>query len=190
MALTGEAAETHARHLSRLMERLRQQLNTPLEEMPHRLEQLLEERRAMERDLKAVRRGGQGDDAASLLKTATETNGITVLAEQVEAGSMEELRGLADELRRRMTRGVAVIGAVIGGKASLLCVVSDDLVREEVKAGEIVNEVAKVADGRGGGPPHMATAGAKDAAKLPGPPHAPDRGNRRKAESDFGAPAL
>ena len=66
-----------------------------------------------------------------------------------------------------MKRGGAVIGSIIGGKASLLCGVSDDLVREDVKAGEIVNAVAKLADGRGGGPPHMATAGAKDAAKLP-----------------------
>ena len=167
VALTGETAETHLRGLSRLMERLRQQLNAPLEEMPQRLEQVLEERRALERDLKAARKGGLGDDADSLLKKATESNGVTVLAAQVEAASMEELRALADELRRRMKRGVAVIGSIIGGKASLLCVVSDDLVREDVKAGEIVNAVAKLADGRGGGPPHMATAGAKDAAKLP-----------------------
>ena len=60
-----------------------------------------------------------------------------------------------------------LLGAVINDKASLLCVVSEDLVRDNVKAGEIVNKVAAFADGRGGGPPHMATAGAKNAAKLP-----------------------
>jgi alanyl-tRNA synthetase len=70
-------------------------------------------------------------------------------------------------LRKKMHPGVALLGAVIGGKGSLLCAVSDDLVKANVKAGDIVNLVAALADGRGGGPPHMATAGAKDVAKLP-----------------------
>jgi alanyl-tRNA synthetase len=66
-----------------------------------------------------------------------------------------------------MHPGIALIGAVIGGKGALLCAVSDDLVKANVKAGDIVNQVAALADGRGGGPPHMATAGAKDVTKLP-----------------------
>jgi alanyl-tRNA synthetase len=74
---------------------------------------------------------------------------------------------MADSLRQKMKHGVAVLGAVINGKGSLLCVVSEDLVRDNVKAGDIVNEIAAIADGRGGGPPHMATAGAKDVSKIP-----------------------
>ncbi len=102
-----------------------------------------------------------------LLGRARAVRGVSVLASQVEAGSVAELRGLADTLRKKMSRGVAVIGSVIKGKGSLLCVVSEDLVRQNIKAGEIVNQVAHLAGGRGGGPPHMATAGAKDVSKLP-----------------------
>ena len=166
-ALTGEAVEAHMRDLERLVENFRNQLNAPPEELPQRLEQLLEDRRKLERELKSTRKGSMGDDAASLLDQATRVNGVSIVSREVKADSMNELRELADELRRRMKPGVAVIGAVIGGKASLLCVVSEDLVRENVKAGEIVNQVALLADGRGGGPAHMATAGAKDASKLP-----------------------
>ncbi|MCH9046940.1 MAG: alanine--tRNA ligase [SAR324 cluster bacterium] len=167
VALSGEAAEAHLRESSQLVERFRQMLNAPAEELSARLEQLLDNRRRLERELRSARKGDLAQGAADLLKRATRVRGVNILASEVEAASMNDLRALADELRRKMEHGVAVIGSVINGKASLVCVVSDDLVRDNVKAGDIVNKVAEVADGRGGGPPHMATAGAKDVGKLP-----------------------
>ncbi len=142
VALTGEAAEAHVRTLERLVEGLRHQLNASLEELPRRMEQLLDERRQMERQLKSARKGSLGDEAEALLARGREVRGMTIVAEQVQAGSMDELRTLADELRRRMKNGVAVIGTEINGKAMLLCAVSEALVRSNVKAGDIVNQVA------------------------------------------------
>ena len=53
------------------------------------------------------------------------------------------------------------------GKVNFVCFVTDDLIKNKnLKAGELVREAAKVAGGGGGGKPHMATAGAKDASKL------------------------
>jgi alanyl-tRNA synthetase len=167
VALTGPAAEAHLRNSLHLVEQFRLKLNAGDEELLARLEALLEERRKLERELKSLRKGHMADGASALLEQAGEVRGVRVLASEVQADSMDELRAMADELRRKLKHGVAVLGAVINGKASLLCVVSDDLVREQVKAGEIVNQVAALADGRGGGPPHMATAGAKDVSRLP-----------------------
>jgi alanyl-tRNA synthetase len=167
-ALTGEAAEEALRQTSRLVEQLKTTVNASAEELPARLEQLLEEKRQLEHELRGLRKSGRAQDAKALLEKTTKVNGINVLASEVEADSVEELRSLADSLRKGMKKGgVAVLGAVIKGKASLLCVVTDDLVKRNVKAGEIVNRVADLADGRGGGPPHMATAGAKDLRKFP-----------------------
>jgi alanyl-tRNA synthetase len=167
VALTGEAAEAYLRETARLAERFRHELNVPLEELGSRLEQLLDERQKLERELKALRRSEATGGAEALLSKVRTVNGVSILASEVQADSMNDLRTLADALRQKMTSGVAVIGSVINGKVSLLCVVSDDLVRGNVKAGEIVNRVAGLADGRGGGPPHMATAGARDVSKLP-----------------------
>ncbi|MEE8395249.1 MAG: alanine--tRNA ligase [bacterium] len=166
-ALTGNAAEEHLRLASRAVELLKTSLNASVEELPLRVEQLHEDRKRLEKELKSAKTGSMGDQADMLLQKAKPVRGITVLAGEVEAASLEELRGLADRLRKRMEKGVGIIGAVIQGKGSLLCVVTDDLVRQNVKAGEIVNKVAELAEGRGGGPPHMATAGAKDIGKLP-----------------------
>ena len=167
VAVTGEAAEESLRQSSRLVELLKVRMNASVEELPGRVETLLQDKRRLEAELKRLKKSERSGDAKALLDKTTMVNGVNVVSSQVEVDSMEELRGIADSLRKEMNKGVAVIAAVIDGKASLLCVVTDDLVRQNVKAGEIVNRVAEFAGGRGGGPPHMATAGAKDISKLP-----------------------
>ncbi len=167
VAYTGEAAERYLRENSRLVASFRHILNATPEELVQRLEALVEDRKQLERDLKALKRQELSGGAEDLLKEAALVNGVSILARQVQAESMDDLRTLADSLRKKMHPGIALLGAVIGGKGSLLCAVSDDLVQANVKAGDIVNQVAALADGRGGGPPHMATAGAKDVSKLP-----------------------
>ncbi|HEX7925962.1 MAG TPA: alanine--tRNA ligase, partial [bacterium] len=167
LAYTGEAAERYLRDNSKLVQSFRHILNANPEELVQRLETLVEDRKKLERDLKQLKRQGMSGGADDLLKDVQTLGGVSVLARQVEVGSVEDLRTLADSLRKKMHPGVALIGAVIDGKGSLLCAVSDDLVKANVKAGDIINQVAALAEGRGGGPPHMATAGAKDVSKLP-----------------------
>ena len=52
------------------------------------------------------------------------------------------------------------------GKVAFLCVVTDDLIKRGVRAGDIVKEIAAVAGGSGGGKAHLAQAGGKDASKI------------------------
>ncbi len=92
---------------------------------------------------------------------------VTVVAARIAAADIDELKRLGDELRAKLRRGVGVLGTVLEEKASFVCVVTDDLVAEKkIQAGRIVGEVAKLVGGGGGGRPHMATAGGKDADKL------------------------
>ncbi len=166
-AVSGEAAEALLRQANRLVGQLQARVNASAEELPRRIEALLEERKKLEQEVKSLKKGGRAEDARALLEKTTTVNGVTVLSSEVQADSVDELRSIADSLRKEMKNGVAVIAAVINGKASLLCVVTDDLVKRNVKAGDIVNRVADIAEGRGGGPPHMATAGVKNLSKLP-----------------------
>jgi alanyl-tRNA synthetase len=167
VALTGEGAEAHVRQALSLLETLKAQLNAPAEELAAKVGRLIEDKRQLERELQALRKQSLSDGAEQLLRAARSVRGVSVLASRVEAASMDELRTIADSIRQRLKTGVAVLGSIIQGKAMLLSVVSDDLVRRDVKAGEIVRLVADLAGGRGGGPPHMATGGAKDLDKLP-----------------------
>jgi alanyl-tRNA synthetase len=96
-------------------------------------------------------------------------NGSILVTAQVPAASMEELKSLGDALRAKLQSGVGVLGAVIDGKPALVCIVTDDLIKGKgVQAGRIVGEVAGQLGGGGGGRPHLATAGGKDAGRLPG----------------------
>jgi alanyl-tRNA synthetase len=66
-----------------------------------------------------------------------------------------------------LQRGAAVLAVRAGGKLTFLAAVSDDLVAEKVlRADELVRNVARVTGGSGGGKPHLALAGGKDATRL------------------------
>jgi alanyl-tRNA synthetase len=73
---------------------------------------------------------------------------------------------LMDAFRSRHKRAVSVL-FTSGERAGIHVAVTDDLVGQGIKAGEIANAIAKVSGGKGGGRPHFASAGAGDASKLP-----------------------
>ncbi|MCK5816488.1 MAG: alanine--tRNA ligase [Candidatus Marinimicrobia bacterium] len=85
---------------------------------------------------------------------------------RVDVENMDQLKALGDKVREKMKSGIAVFGTVIKDTPQVLCVVTDDLVKEGIKAGNIVRTLGKALGGGGGGKPHMATAGGKDAGKL------------------------
>jgi alanyl-tRNA synthetase len=103
-----------------------------------------------------------------LIAGGRDVRGIRVVAAQVPVSSMDELRALGDALRARLGRGAGVLAGVEEQKVSLVCVVTDDLVRSgSLHAGTLAGAVAKMLGGKGGGRPHMATAGGKDTSRLP-----------------------
>ncbi len=85
---------------------------------------------------------------------------------RVDVENMDQLKALGDKVREKMKSGIAIFGAVIKDTPQVLCVVTDDLVKEGIKAGNIVRILGKALGGGGGGKPHMATAGGKDVGKL------------------------
>ena len=103
-----------------------------------------------------------------LVSSAVQVDGVRVATGTVDSTDMEGFRATADQLRDALKEGgVGVIGANMNGKASLISVVTDDLVGRGIHAGEIVKEVARFVGGGGGGKPHLAQAGGKDPEKIP-----------------------
>ena len=130
-----------------------------------RVEALVEERRQLQRRLDESMRGG-GDQVTTLLAGARQVNGARVVAAEVRVADAKELQALADALRERLGTGVAVLGASIGDKTTMLVVVTDDLREKGVRADALVRDIAAIAGGRGGGKPHLAQAGIPDSAQL------------------------
>jgi alanyl-tRNA synthetase len=132
------------------------------------VQQLLDERRTLDKKLEEAMRGG-GDDLAKLIAAAQPIggNGARLVMGEVAVGDAKALQAMGDALREQLKSGVGLLAAKLeDGKGSLLVVVTDDLREQGVRADAIVRDVAAVAGGRGGGKPHMAQAGLPDATRI------------------------
>jgi alanyl-tRNA synthetase len=168
-AVTGKFAEDLFRKKFSELQSLKHLLNVQSEaEIPTKIEKLLEERKALEKQLEKLRVEVAASQLDRLLNQAQEIGGAKVLATEVAAGSPDELRLMGEALRGKMKSGVALLASVIEGKVSLVATVSDDLIAsKKLQAGKLIGDVAKILQGGGGGKPQLATAGGKDASKLP-----------------------
>ncbi len=101
-----------------------------------------------------------------ILTRVQHAQGVQVLAERVDADSVDRLREMTDQLRQRLGSVVIVLGAVIAEKPMLVAAVTPDLVEKGLHAGKLVGEVARHIGGGGGGKPTMAQAGGRDAGTL------------------------
>jgi alanyl-tRNA synthetase len=175
-AVSGRGAERILRSESDLIVSLSGLLNTDQDRLADRIEQLLERNRELERDLSASRQESAGSVVEDLISSAVSVGDVRVVTGTIEAGDMDTFRSTADRLREGLKhQGVGVIGAALGGKASLIAVVTDDLISRGVHAGSIVSDVARFVGGGGGGKPHLAQAGGKDPEKIPDAlSHVPD----------------
>jgi len=166
VALTGRRAEMMNQKHSRVARSLRQLMNVPEEQVSEMVEKLVLEKKQLERELKVFRSETAISGISDLIAEAKEIGGIWVLAKLIEVDSAETLRKMGIALQKKMVPGIAWIATTISGKSTMVCTVSDDLVSKGFKAGELVNKIAQLADGKGGGKPDMAQAGIKDSKKL------------------------
>ncbi len=167
-ALTGPAAYAHLRAREQLLVRVAELVRSPLDGVERRVQQMLEDRRALEQQLDEARRGG-GDELQRLLGTATPIGdtGAMLVAGEVAVADVKTLQAMGDALREQLREGVGLLAATLeGGKGTLLAVVGDMLRERGVRADVIVRDVAAVAGGKGGGKPHMAQAGIPDATRM------------------------
>ena len=167
VAVTGKQAELMAQEQGRVARALRQLLNVPEAQIPEMAEKLAEEKRQLEKEVQSLRSKAALAGISELVAQAEEVEGVSVLAREIEADSADTLRNIGHSVREQISSGIAWLAATMDEKSTLLCVVSDDLIQRGIKAGDMVNEVAKLADGRGGGKPNMAQAGIKAPEKLP-----------------------
>jgi alanyl-tRNA synthetase len=166
-AVTGPQAYARLREREGALKEAARTLRTREEGVVARIAALQDEVRRLEQAVREARSAASVDRVGELLSGAEDVGGSRIVAAAVEAGSMDEVRDLGDRLRERLGSGVAVLAAEVEGRASLITLVTDDLIERGVRADSIVREVAAVAGGRGGGRPHMAQAGVGDAGRLP-----------------------
>ena len=124
-------------------------------ELVAKVKQLTDANRVLEKEvelLKAKIASGAGDD---LLQKAIDLDGIKLLIANIEGVNSKALRDTVDQFKNKLGSSIVVLATVIEGKVSLVVGVSKDLTGK-IKAGELINMVAKQVGGKGGGRPDMA----------------------------------
>ncbi|MBK7932989.1 MAG: alanine--tRNA ligase [Pyrinomonadaceae bacterium] len=167
-AITGFDAFNRFREDERLIDASLGALNTQRDNLPNAIARLQEElkktRKEMD-ELKLKIATGSIGDASSGGDEHREINGVKVLGKIVEGLDSGGTRQLSDTLLARLKSGVVIIGRSDEGKVGIIVRVSDDLT-SQVKAGDIIREIAPIVGGRGGGKPDMAEGGGTEPAKL------------------------
>ncbi|HEX5485288.1 MAG TPA: alanine--tRNA ligase [Limnobacter sp.] len=164
-ATTGFGALELAQHQQTQLEAVAQTLRVPAAEASAKINQMLDQMKALEKELdrlKSKLASSQGDDLAG---QAVEVAGVKVLAAELAGADVKQLRETADKLRDKLGEVALVLATVQDGKVSLIASVSKDL-SAKVKAGELVNHVATQVGGKGGGRPDMAQAGGTQPENL------------------------
>ena len=165
-AITGDNALAYLQSLESTVNQVAGTLKATPTEISTRIGSVLEQVRALEKELVAVKgklASAQGDE---LLAKATDVNGIKVLAATLNGADVPALREAMDKLKDKLKTAAIVLAAVNDGKVSLIAGVTSDAT-SRVKAGELVNFVAQQVGGKGGGRPDMAQAGGTDPSGLP-----------------------
>ena len=99
------------------------------------------------------------------MKDAHNIEGYSIITEIISASSIDELKDKGDSLLNVMKSGVGVL-AIDTEKPSIVVVVTQDLVKLGINAGELAKSIGSLMDGGGGGKPHLATAGGASSVKL------------------------
>jgi len=167
-ALCGTEALRWLREQQALLTQAAHVLQSPPDAVPATIEKLKGELAALKKSQAEGAKQGLEAEFAKLAEAAiVAPGGRWVVAEITSSGDTNAAREAADRLRGSLQRGAAVLALQSEGKLTFLAAVTDDLVAEKVlRADELVRAVAQVTGGSGGGKPHLALAGGKDASKL------------------------
>ena len=121
----------------------------------------------MKKDVEQFRAQNVERAKESLIEKARTVNGVTVVS-AILPMMPQGVKDLVFKIRQAVPENLlCVIGSVDAGKPMLSVMLSDDMVKDHgLNAGQLVREAAKLIQGGGGGQPHYATAGGKNADGL------------------------
>jgi alanyl-tRNA synthetase len=164
-AITGRGAQKVIQSRLGAVNRISSKLETDPDTLEAKVDDLLEKHVNLERDLRRYRE----TEAVAYYETLrpTDVAGFPVLSGAIPDGDTDVLRRLTDRFRAKHSNGVIVLASTVENQAIIVAAISSDLVKRGLDAAELVDDVAAIVGGRGGGKPTLAQAGGKDPEKIP-----------------------
>ena len=163
-AVAGLEAYNLANDQLRLLRSVAGQINSPVGELEKKIEALLAHQKELEKQVKIAMQRNASNAASELLTRAQTVNEIPFISQNLGEAEGDFLQAIADSLKSRF-KGVVVLGGCANNAVTLIASVSADFTAK-VQAGKIIQTIAPIVGGKGGGKPDNARGGGKDASKL------------------------
>lgn len=135
-------------------------------EVKDRITAIVAENKAKDKEIQNLNAEMTKLKSADMFSSAVDVDGLEFYTAKVEGTTPDALRSMGDDVKTKGDNVVAVLAGVNGDKANFVAVCGKGAIAKGVKAGDLVKEVAKIANGGGGGRPDSAMAGAKDITKI------------------------
>jgi alanyl-tRNA synthetase len=162
-AIAGLEAWRRAGEEVAMLKNVAERLATPIVDLDKKIENLLAQQKELEKQLKAMGQKEAAGAAKALLGKAATINGIPAVIERFDADG-DKLQGMVNELKGQF-KGVIVLGGAANNAVALIASVSSEFTAK-VQAGKIIQQIAAIVGGKGGGRPDNARGGGKNVAKL------------------------
>ena len=162
-AMTGETCENAIYVLEDTLRDLRTMFNNA-KDLKAILAKFVEENDHMKKELESFRAQAVSRAAKNMVERAETVNGVHVVTSVLPidpASAKDIVFKVREALPEKL---VCVLGSVHDERPLLSIMLSDDMVKDHsLNAGQIIREAAKLIQGGGGGQPHYAQAGGKNA---------------------------
>jgi alanyl-tRNA synthetase len=163
-AVAGLEAYRKASDELHLIKTLAGKVNSPVHELEKKIESLLAHQKELEKEIKIALQRNASNAASELLGHAQTIKGIPLITHNLGEADGDFLQAIADALKGRFA-GVAVLGGATAGAVALVATVSPEFA-PKLQAGKIIQQIAPIVGGKGGGKPDNARGGGRDASKL------------------------
>jgi alanyl-tRNA synthetase/REP element-mobilizing transposase RayT len=163
-AVAGLRAYDKTRHDADLLSSVSGKLNAPVAELEKKIESLLAQQKDLEKQLQAARQKQATEVARSLVSRSQSRGPAPYIVENLGTVDGDFAQAVADALKSQF-KGVIVLGGTANNAVSLVAAVSPEFTAA-FQAGKIIQAIAPITGGKGGGKPDNARGGGKDVSKL------------------------
>ncbi|MFT5387496.1 MAG: alanyl-tRNA synthetase, partial [Candidatus Omnitrophota bacterium] len=165
-ARTGLGAMQYIDSRNQELESVSKLLKAPVNELTDKVKQQTKKIKNLEDQLAQLRFESIKNSIDAILENAQTINGIQFITEIFEDEDMTTLRKVCDLLKQKSKSSIIALGSRSKDSATILVAATNDAIAKGYKANDIINSVAPIIDGSGGGKPQMAQAGGKNTANL------------------------
>jgi alanyl-tRNA synthetase len=163
-AAVGGSAWDHLRTQEGLIEEVASKLKANPADLPGRIDKLLQNLKEKETELDRLQHHLMLQMREELLRGKEIVEGLEVITGKVLFMGPRELRSLSDLLKDRIGSGVIVLAASLDDRVHWVVGTSSQAMG--LHAGKLVNEIAQITEGKGGGRPDLAEGSGRDAGKI------------------------